>query len=331
MDREYLYADAALDDSGAVSGVAVQYGRRSNPRRGANGVYYDLFLRGCFGPVSQLDVVLNRGHDPSATFARTDGGGLELIDTDEALTVRAKPADTALWRDTRKLIQNGTLRNFSIEVSIPGNSTRYDYGTRTRSISKCNLTGIGIVERGGNKGTDAVLHRFNNPPSLTVSDEQYVDIAGVASGIIPYGATLQCECLKSLGCRSIRFNTGALDDIGDSVLAVGGSYDSPVAAVSQGGLRFKHTDDGLEWEVDIPDDENGRKILAAAEVSPIIGRPFIDVEASDTVKDGDLLTYNKAVVRSLILRSTDAIEGWEPARIIERQNNRLFSWDLAVY
>ena len=326
MEREYFYTDAALDDSGAVSGVAVQYGKRSNARRGQAGVYYDRFEAGCFGDVASLDVTLNRGHDPSATFARTGDGGLVLRDTPEALTISAQPADTALWRDTRTLMANGTLRNLSIEVSIPHEAVRFDYGTRTRSIARANLTGVGIVERGGNVGTKAVLHRFNNPEI-----EQYVDVAAIAKGKIPYGKKLQCECLKSIGCRAVRFEVGSLDDIADSVLAVGGSYDAPVASVAQKGLRFKHTDEGLEWQADIPADVNGEKIVAAAEVSPVVGRPFIDVEASETVQDGDLLTYKKAVMRSLIIRATDAVEGWTAATISASEKHRKKVWDLEIY
>ena len=112
---------------------------------------------------------------------------------------------------------------------------------------------------------------------------------------------------------------------------MGGSYDAPVASVAQGGLRFRHTDKGLEWEADIPADPNGQKILDAAAVAPVVGRPFIDIPASDTVKDGDLLSYKKAVVRSLIIRSTDATEGWEPAKIQERQKNRIDTWALEIY
>ena len=326
MEREFIYTDASLDDSGEVSGVAVKYGKRSKPRRRQNGVYYDRFEAGCFGDITSLDVTLNRGHDPRATFARTGDGGLQLQDTPEALFLRARPADTALWRDTRTLMANGTLRNFSIEVTIPTEDVRFDYGTRTRSISACNLTGIGIVERGGNVGTEAVLNRFDNPEI-----EHYVDIAAVAGGRIPYGKNLQCECLKTLGCRAVRFEAGSLDDIGGSVLAVGGSYDAPVASVTQGGLRFKHTDEGLEWEADIPNDENGQKILAAAEVAPVVGRPFIDVEASETTQDGDLLTYQKAVVRSIIIRATDAVEGWTAAAIARTENKREFIWDLEIH
>ena len=324
MEREYFYTDAALAD-GAVSGVAVRYGVRSNPRRGKDGVYFDRFEPGCFGDIGALDVTLNRGHNPATTFARTGTGGLQLEDTPEALTVRAQPANTELWRDTRTLLENGTLRNFSIEVTIPTDAVRYDYGTGLRSISAANLTGLAIVERGGNVGTDAVLARFN--PAI----EQYASIAAVASGIIPYGKELQCECLKSIGCKSVNFQPGALDDIADSVLAVGGSYDAPVASVAQGGLRFKHTDDGLQWEADIPDDANGQKILAAAEVAPVVGRPFIDVEASETMQDGTLLTYSKAKLRSLIIRSTDATEGWAPATILAAENHRKQVWDLPIY
>ena len=242
------------------------------------------------------------------------------------MQITHKPAETDLWRDTRTLMRNGTLRNLSIEVTIAIDACRFDYGARTRSITACELTEIGIVERGGNVGTDAVLHRFN--PEI----QHYVDIAAVASGVIPYGQTMQCEYLKSLGCRAVRFNPGALDEIGENVLAVGGSYDAPVASVTQGGLRFKHTDEGLEWEADILDDENGRKILAAAEVAPVVGRSFIDVEASETTQDGELLTYSKAAMRSLIIRGTDAVEGWSTASIARVENKReIEAWGFEVH
>ena len=46
-------------------------------------------------------------------------------------------------------------------------------------------------------------------------------------------------------------------------------------ASQQGGLRFKHTDErprmGGRYT---DDDENGQKILAAAEVAPVVGRPL---------------------------------------------------------
>ena len=326
MEREFIYADASLDNSGEVAGIAVKYGKRSRPRRGHGGVYFDRFEVGCFGDTAVLDVTMNRGHDPSTTFARTGDGGLTLVDTADALTVQARPADTEMWRDTRTLLANGTLRNFSIEVLIPTGAARYDYGTRTRSIKACNLTGLAVVERGGNVGTEAVLHRFDNPDI-----ERYVNIAAVARGKIPYGKNLQCECLKSLGCRAVLFVPGSLDDISDSVLAVGGSYDAPVASVAQGGLRFRHTDEGLEWEADIPDDENGQKILAAAEVAPVVGRPYIDVEASETTKNGELLTYEKATVRSIIIRATDAVEGWTAAEIARAENKRELIWDLEIH
>ena len=325
METGFFNAELGYD-AGEISGVAVRYGTRSTASKGPYGKVYDRFEAGCFGDVDELDVTLNRAHDRTAVFARTSGGGLELQDTPEALMVKATPADTQLWRDTRTLLENRTLRAFSVEVKFDPNHVKYDYGTRTRSITQAWLTGLGIVDRPGMPGTDITIQKKFDFPEI----KTYARIAATASGIIPYGKTLQCECLKSLGCRAVQFNKGALDEIGDSVLAVGGSYDAPVASVAQKGLRFKETDKGLEWEADIPDDENGRKILAASEVAPVVGRPFIDVEASDTVKDDDLLTYRKAIMRSLIIRSTDAIEGWDPAKITMNEEKRIQTWDLPV-
>ena len=135
---------------------------------------------------------------------------------------------------------------------------------------------MALLKAGGNVGTDAVLHRFNNPDI-----EKYVDIAATARGSNSiWESRCAASALKSLGCRQVRFEPGSLADIGENVIAVGGGYDAPVASVAQGGLRFRHTEKGLEWEADIPQDANGEKILSAAEIAPVVGRPYIDVEAS---------------------------------------------------
>ena len=63
----------------------------------------------------------------------------------------------------------------------------------------------------------------------------------------------------------------------------------------------------------------------------MVGRPYIDLEASDTTKDGDLLVYENAVVRSIIIRATDAVEGWTAATIARTENNRDKIWDLEVH
>ena len=94
---------------------------------------------------------------------------------------------------------------------------------------------------------------------------------------------------------------------GGDTIAVWGRYDRPLASVSRGTLRRSGR---YGIDIDLPDDENGRAVLAAHESTGVIVRPHLDMTESEYVQDGDMLTYTRAVARAFIVSATDAREGW---------------------
>ena len=90
MELEYRFANIEIraDSSGAViEGTVMPY---SNRRRILRGLFRESVDAGAFGNLG--DVILNQDararsdHD----LARTDGGGLELTDSAERLSMRAE-------------------------------------------------------------------------------------------------------------------------------------------------------------------------------------------------------------------------------------------------
>ena len=94
---------------------------------------------------------------------------------------------------------------------------------------------------------------------------------------------------------------------GGDTIAAWGRYDRPLASVSRGTLRRSGR---YGIDIDLPDDENGRAVLAAHESTGVIVRPHLDMDASEYTQDGDTLTYTRAVARAFIVSATDAREGW---------------------
>ena len=84
-------------------------------------------------------------------------------------------------------------------------------------------------------------------------------------------------------------------------IAVWGSYDRPLASVSRGTLRRSGR---YGVEIDIPDDDNGRAVLAAHEAAGVVVRPHLDMAESTYEQVGDVLVYTKAVVRAFVVSAT---------------------------
>ena len=135
MSAERFYAGLELRAEGRrLVGPAVTYGEVSPSHR-------ERFEAGAFdlrdGRTRWLDVA----HDPERVIAHTDGGGLELRDTAQALEVaatlpRIPAADKALAD-----VQAGKLRGFSIEFHAE--AERRESGIRI--VSKAALVGVGLV------------------------------------------------------------------------------------------------------------------------------------------------------------------------------------------
>ena len=75
----------------------------------------ERFTPGAFAPVG--DVILNKQHERVSPLARTEGGGLELIDTPEALKMRATLPETREATDALALLRKRGLSGLSVEFT----------------------------------------------------------------------------------------------------------------------------------------------------------------------------------------------------------------------
>ena len=99
----------------------------------------ERFTAGAFAPIG--DVILNAQHDRRTPLART-GGGLELMDSADALEIRAEMPPTQAADDVLALVRANVLRGLSLEFEAT--AERVEAGVRV--IDKARLSGIGVVD-----------------------------------------------------------------------------------------------------------------------------------------------------------------------------------------
>ena len=122
-----------------LSGIGMSYGEVAT----IGGLFREKFLPGSFGDVSSADVILNFLHERSTPLARSNGGGLVLTDSPEALTIRAVLPETRAANDVLELVRAQVLRGLSLEFR----ATKEKMVSGVREISKAVLTGVGVVDR----------------------------------------------------------------------------------------------------------------------------------------------------------------------------------------
>ena len=144
---EYRFAGLEVRDAGAVvRGVAMPYGSTAR--------IFDAFDErvepGAFSGLG--DVTLNRMHERGDIIARTGGGGLDLTDSREALSLRA---DVPEYRaDIRDQVARRILRGLSVEMRV----TAEDWPSPTERIIKAaELRGIALVDRAAYGDTTIAL------------------------------------------------------------------------------------------------------------------------------------------------------------------------------
>lgn len=137
---EIRFVELRADDEheGILSGTAVSYADAAV----IPGIGRERFMPGAFGPVDDLDVILNRQHVRLLTLARTGGGGLVLTDGPDALRFDATMPDTEAARDTLTLVRQKVLRGASVEF----NAVEERFQGGVREIHKARLRAIGIVD-----------------------------------------------------------------------------------------------------------------------------------------------------------------------------------------
>ena len=250
---------------------------------------------GAFAPLG--DVILNRQHKRDTPLARTGGGGLELIDSPEALRIRASLPETQAANDTLTLVREKVLRGLSIEFHALAERFEGDL----RIIEKARLVGVGVVD-----------------------DPQYAQSLVEARargrlrtirGRIPAKKRLECRCSPG-DCTEALFESGALDEAIDpnqqkDALAVLGEYANPLGSRKRKTLRFwSDGEGGLQFAVDIPNTPRGRSLLETMDAADTFARPVVDAGASEFTLEGGRATYTRARIRALMLGPTDASEGW---------------------
>ena len=133
-DKQTRYFELRQEGERVIKGTALRYGDIADLYFGK-----ERFTSGAF---KWNDVILNVQHQRTQPLARTNGGGLEIINDSKELSIRATLPDTTLANDTLKLIQGGVLRGLSIEF-IPEEETKID---GVNEIRAATLYGVGIVD-----------------------------------------------------------------------------------------------------------------------------------------------------------------------------------------
>ena len=280
-----------------VAGPVVNYGERAADRA-------ETFTAGAF--TSREDpLVLDVQHDPAIVAASTADNTLTVTDGPRALEVRAELKDARQGEPGSgplEMVRRGALRGLSAAFHAIDEHRAAD---GTRVVTKAHLVRIGLVDQGAYSGSQIEL-RAKLGRSVTAS--------------IPSGKKLACEC-SGPGCKFAEFvgeamaeafNSAFLEHAKRDVTAVWANYDQPLGSVSRGTVRRVGS---TEVAVDLPDDDFGRAVVAASESTGIVIRPYVDAAESQGVIEGETMRYSKVSIRSFVVSSTDAREGWPEPRI----------------
>ena len=119
---EYRYSEVRVEGR-SVIGTAMPYGERAT----VNGVS-ERFLPGSFGDLAKQDIILKLQHLRYRPLARTDGGGLVLTDSPEALMVAAEMPDTTDGNDALTMLAKRIIRGLSVEFKTL--EERFEQGER---------------------------------------------------------------------------------------------------------------------------------------------------------------------------------------------------------
>lgn len=241
-----------------VHGVALSYGDVAHARLGP-----ERFLPGSFGAIGKLDVIANLQHERSKPLGRSQGGGLELRDSEQALEITLELPATTDGNDALELVNRKVLRGFSIEFA-PKRESRVD---GVRVIESAILSGIGLVDRPAYPASIAHRHHedyFQGGSHLVrIEIRQRLRGRAVISGFIEYDKETITSARNK---RSQIIRPGAFTkslESGMDVYLLGGlNYDSPLAGTSEGSLTIRDTPERLEFEAaSLPRTESTKAIL----------------------------------------------------------------------
>ena len=295
MEFERRYSAELRAEGRRLSGTVMRYGDVSPSHR-------ERFEPGSLRMAESVHLDLH--HDVERAVAWHPGGGLALANGRDVLTMRAElppipAADRALAE-----IKAGRVDGLSVEFR----AVREREESGIRVIEDAILSGIGIVRSPSYDGA-RVEARKRSGRTMRAR--------------IPTDETVACECAGQ-DTRWARVIEPAMekmwkDSFTEGTKAVVGAYlenyQTPIASTARGTLRGRIRGvGGYEVDIDLPDSEAGRALLAAWEDSGLVVRPFIADQQSVIVDGVREITGGR--LRALILTSSDAREGWPEPEIV---------------
>lgn len=294
---ERRYSGVELRAEGrTLVGPAMRYGDISPSHR-------ERFEPGAFaldGKTRWLDV----RHDRNRVIAWTEGGGLTLTDTREALMVRAVLPEIPLADVALADVRAGNLAGFSVEFNARDEARE----NGIRVVRKAELSGVGLV----------------GSPSYQQSTLELRGRSGrTMRAVIPADRNVACRC-SGVQCKFARITGEAMQEAFDEafeqatreIVAGFGSFDAPLASRSSGTLRGRILGNGDgQVEIDLPEGTAGAATAAAHDAAGVIVRPYIDAADAESVIEGETRVYSKAPIRGILVSATDQRDGW-PAPVL---------------
>lgn len=204
-------------------------------------------------------------------------------------------------------IKKRILTGLSIEFRVKEQHTV----NGVREIRRALLSGVAVVDSPAYENSIAEARR----------------IRGVSFRFrIPYKRRLRCECCKKAGI--VIFDEGAFSDVlkdeKKELLAVHGNYTGAISSRKRETLKVQDSEKGLEVSSEISNTTAGNDLVQQGKDVPLLGRPIIDFDKSETVADGDALRVKKARLRGFIIGPSDNDEGWSPIEFINDGEKRNF-------
>lgn len=279
-------------DGRELVGTVIAYGDVSP-------AYREVFAPGAFGALPP-SVPLRVEHDKALTIASAPVAG-----DSSGVSLRCEIPD-----GIRTLVRNDSLRGLSCEF-VAKRQHRNAQGIRV--IEAAELRGVGLVSRPAYRGSTIELRSTK--------------MALLNAGIAPRKRHA-CECSGS-ECHYASFTPEALEEeaasinAGRDVVAFWGDYSNPLGSTSKGTVRVGWQADGetgsFDIQLDLPDTDIGRTVLAASEDSGIVVRPYLDQQRSVGQRIGEVMAYSAIFVRGFQVSATDSREGWPEPEITLRE------------
>ena len=268
-------------DGRTLRGVGMPYGDIARMPWGQ-----ETFEAGAFGDIASADVILNFMHNRERPLART-GGGLILLDSPEQLLVSATLPNTRDADDALELVDNRTLRGFSVEFAAMREVRRGNL----RVLQRAHIGGIGLVDRPAYPKA-IVEPRFElRQDGRGVGGKFFYDVDSIISG---YGQ-VQKQRIKPGA-----FNIALEEEMREISLVL---YDEsrPLASRRKGTLKLTNTDEYLEFEVDrLPGTSYAEdfRIMMRDEVADFGIVPLFDVQTEGITEEPD--SDNPEVFRRVV-------------------------------